>query len=102
MIDQILIQRGKRYGDFEDNADLSQALKDTMRTAEYWELKPPFIREALDNIQAKIARMLNGDHLWIDSVTDIIGYATLMKECIDILNGETNEKEERISEQMGK
>lgn len=79
MIENILEQRGKRYGDFADNAELSQALKETMRCAEHWDLKPAYVREALDNIQQKIARIINGDHLWTDSVIDIVGYATLMQ-----------------------
>lgn len=97
MINKILEERGSRYGDFEDNATMAQGLKETMRLSETWLLKPAVVQEALDNIQQKIARIINGDHLWIDSVTDIIGYATLMKDSMENLNGCSQNDEEDLS-----
>lgn len=78
MIDQILSQRGKRYGDFEDNADLSQSLKVVMRDQDNWYSKNAMTCEALDNIQQKIARIINGDERYADNWVDIIGYAQLV------------------------
>lgn len=78
MIDQILIQRGKRYGFFEDNAYISQGLKETMRQSDNWAVKPSTVCEALDQIQCKIARILSGDDRYLDNWIDIIGYAQLV------------------------
>lgn len=78
MIDEILQQRGQRYGEFRDNAAISQALKEILRSAEYWELKDPIVREALDNIMHKVARVISGDERYPDNFVDIIGYAQLV------------------------
>jgi len=78
MIDEILEERGSRYGNFEDNAYIAQGLKDTMRQAEGWSVKPSTVCEALDQIQSKIARILNGDEGYPDNWVDIIGYAQLV------------------------
>lgn len=79
--EKVLIERGKRYGDFKDHAHLSQLLKKVMRDhnpKKYDEL-PPFIKEGLEMIQHKIARALNGDPLYDDNYIDIAGYAELIK-----------------------
>jgi hypothetical protein len=78
VIDNILQQREKRYGQYIENARLTQELKDVMRSAEYWRIKPDIVRESLDQIQAKIARILNGDDRYPDNFVDIIGYAKLV------------------------
>lgn len=83
MIENILQQRGQRYGEFHDNAALSQALKEVMRTAEYWELKDPIVREALDNIMQKVSRILTGDERYPDNFIDVMGYAKLVLNEID-------------------
>lgn len=76
-IQETLSQRQERYGDFSDNADTSQALKSIMRATRQWDSLPNAGKEALDNIQQKIARILNGDPLYEDSWFDIVGYAQL-------------------------
>lgn len=83
MIENILAQRGKRYGEFNDNAAISQYLKQAMHSAPNWEIKPDNVREALENIQQKIARILNGDDAYPDNWVDIIGYAKLVLKEID-------------------
>jgi hypothetical protein len=39
-------------------------------------------REGLEMIQHKIARLLCGNAQFIDSISDIIGYATLIKDAM--------------------
>ena len=47
MVDEILNQRGSRYGDFADNSEVSQILKNTLHTKSLV-LTEPYIREAVD------------------------------------------------------
>ncbi len=82
-IDNILQERGERYGRFEDNAATSQALKKVMKKSPNWEKLSDAQKEGLEMIQHKIARMLHGDHLYLDSVLDIVGYSTLIKEAME-------------------
>ena len=51
-----------------------------MRGVLGWETLSFDAAEALDMIQHKIARILNGDPNYIDSWTDIIGYARLVEK----------------------
>jgi len=84
-VNNTLEERGKNYGKFQTQAALSQQLTMVMRnTDKWWELKP-FQQEALEMIQHKIARVLNGNANYADSFHDIAGYATLVER---ILGGE--------------
>lgn len=84
-IDAIITERGSRYGKFKDGAEIMQELKDVMREVDGWRNLTPSQREALDIIQHKIGRILNGDPTYDDSWKDIAGYATLI---VNELNGE--------------
>lgn len=84
-IDAIITERGSRYGKFKDGAEIMQELKDVMREADGWRNLTPSQREAIDMIQHKIGRILNGDPTYDDSWKDIAGYATLI---VNELNGE--------------
>lgn len=45
-----------------------------------WPILPPDMKEALEMIQHKVARILNGNPEVKDHWTDIIGYATLVEK----------------------
>lgn len=77
-IDKTLAERGSRYGSFADMAAISQALCEVMRATPGWKRLTPSQREALEMIQHKIARMLNGDPTYEDNAVDVVGYSTLM------------------------
>ena len=83
--DQLITERGSRYGKFKDGAEIMQSLKDTMRDVDGWNNLTASQKEALDMIQHKIGRILNGDPTYDDSWKDISGYATLI---VNELNGE--------------
>ena len=83
-VDATLTERGNRYGKFKDHAELSQQLKEAMYCADGWEYLSADMREALEMIQHKVARILNGDPTYADSWHDIAGYAKLVD---DRLNG---------------
>lgn len=84
-VDALITERGSRYGKFKDGAEIMQELKDVMREVDGWHNLTPSQREALDMIQHKIGRILNGDPTYDDSWKDIAGYATLI---VNELNGE--------------
>lgn len=84
-IDEILNERGSRYGAFIKHADITQALKDVMQAQPKWEHLAPHHKEALDMIAHKIGRILNGDPDYDDSWKDIAGYAELV---VRIINGD--------------
>jgi predicted DNA binding protein len=83
-IDTTITQRGERYGKFKDGSVIMQDLKNIMRETPNWEGLTPSQREALEMIQHKIGRILNGDPMYVDSWTDISGYSKLIA---DELNG---------------
>lgn len=96
-LDTTLEERGSRYGKFLEHADVTQAIKEAMRTGKNWpqgstrygrkgsELSVDQM-EALEMIAHKIGRILNGDPDYVDSWTDIAGYAALVEKR---LNGVT-------------
>lgn len=85
VVEQLITERGSRYGKFKDGAEIMQELKGVMREVDGWRNLTPSQREALDMIQHKIGRILNGDPTYDDSWKDIAGYATLI---VNELNGE--------------
>lgn len=78
-ISETLKERGSRYGEFAKHGEISQGLKDVMRCVDGWNGLPLDMRESLEMIQHKIARILNGDPEYIDSWHDISGYAQLIE-----------------------
>lgn len=84
-INAILAERGVRYGHFKDHAALSQQLKSIMSEHDKakYEGMAPDQREALEMMQHKVARILNGDPDYADSWRDIAGYATLVADRLE-------------------
>lgn len=80
-VQETLNARGARYGNFTDNAAVSQRIKDAMMYDEVMWAKLNYVqREALAMIAQKIARILNGDPNYKDNWHDIQGYARLAEE----------------------
>ena len=82
-IDKTLEERGNNYGEFPVHAAFTQGLKNVMRGHPNWYGMPSDVREALDMIQHKIGRILNGNPNFHDSWHDIIGYARLVEQRIE-------------------
>lgn len=76
-VDELLAERGERYGEFEDHAGISQNIK-TALAVDGWTKLDADQAEALEMIAHKIARILNGDPNYVDSWADIAGYAQLV------------------------
>lgn len=82
-ISETLKARGKNYGDFREQANISQELAYVMRAAPKWDELDCDMAEALEMIQHKIARILNGNPYYHDSWHDISGYAKLVADRLD-------------------
>ncbi len=76
-IDALLAERERTHGSFEDFAEISQSLCDTMHCGN-WERLNPAQREALEMVMHKVARVLNGDPNFPDHWLDISGYSKLI------------------------
>ncbi len=78
-IDATLAERGSRYGVFAEQARIAQNIKLACADSANWGNLPPDMRECIDMIANKIGRILNGDPSYVDSWTDICGYARLIE-----------------------
>lgn len=81
-LDDTLHERGAKYGEFRHQAMIAQTLKNVMREYGLSRMQPMQI-EALEMIQHKIARILNGDPNYADSWIDIAGYAKLVADRLE-------------------
>jgi len=81
-IRQILSERGERYGAFDTDAGLAQSIKQTLRSGVRWEELLPCQKEALEMIATKMGRVVNGDPFYVDSWSDICGYAKLVEDIL--------------------
>ena len=79
-IDDILTQRNSIHGDFTDDATTAQALKYIMRQGKNWDDMTPWMREALDQMQTKVGRILAGDYRHPDHWKDLQGYPRLVEQ----------------------
>jgi hypothetical protein len=77
-MNEVLKQRGRIYGDYEEICITSQQLKNTIFN--FYEFSDDIGRETMDMILHKIARMSNTDLGWkvIDNWEDISNYARLV------------------------
>jgi len=73
----LLNTREKTHGNYRDNANMSQAIKDVLRSGKNWERLSDGQKEALEMISVKLARLLSGDKDFRDHWDDIEGYAKL-------------------------
>ncbi|MCG6601294.1 DUF6378 domain-containing protein [Acinetobacter baumannii] len=80
-IQNTLQQRGERYGEFKDVAQLSNDLMRLLQAApKYNQSLTDSQHFALVMMTNKMARIVNGDPNYIDNWHDIAGYATLVEQ----------------------
>lgn len=79
-VSETLKERGNRYGDFSNHAEIAQSLQDFFRSLEGWKRLDANKRQALTVIADKIARIFNGDPEYKDNWHDIQGYAKLVED----------------------
>lgn len=78
-ISKTLSEHHAVHGIFVNQAEISQALSAVMHRATNYKSLTPYMRESLEMIQHKIARILEGDRNHIDHWHDIAGYAMLVE-----------------------
>lgn len=78
-----LNERSKNYGDFTDNADYAQRIKQAFYESKNWQTLPTYMQEALDLIASKLGRLLSGNPHHVDGWHDIQGYAKLVEDRIN-------------------
>jgi hypothetical protein len=93
-INNILDERGNRYGDFSSNATTTQLIKQAINLGDTANKLAFYQRESLEMIAHKISRIVNGDANYMDSWVDIVGYAQLV---IDKLQRDKNEIQELVN-----
>lgn len=77
-INNVLKERGKRYGAFDEHARITQNIKRAMRDSPNWDVLSDDKRECLEMLAHKIGRVLNGDPEYKDNFVDIAGYSELV------------------------
>lgn len=79
-IDDVLTERHSRYGNFIDGAEIIRALKREIYIRGVYRRLSADQAEAIDMIFHKIGRIATGDPNYVDSWTDIAGYAKLVAD----------------------
>lgn len=79
-IQDVLKERGSRYGKFTTHAQITQEIKQIILKGPSVPLMQADQVECLEMIAHKIGRILNGDPNYEDSWRDIAGYATLVAD----------------------
>jgi hypothetical protein len=79
-IEDTLLERGSRYGEFHEHARITQNIKRSMQDSPNWNLLSDDKKECLEMLAHKMGRILNGDPEYQDSWHDIIGYAKLVED----------------------
>ena len=90
-IDELIQDRQKKHGKFDEYAAVAQLLKNAV--AGHREQMPTYVNEGLDMIFSKVARIATGDPLFKDHWHDIQGYAKAVENVLP---------DETISEQLAK
>ena len=86
-----LNERQSSYGCFEDVALVTENIIDALKQVNYNRM-PKTHKMAMYMIASKMARIVNGDHNFIESWHDIAGYATLMENELRVTDGATNSR----------
>ena len=81
-IRNILDERGNRYGDYTRQAGIAQDLKEVARRGSSWGSMPTYQRESIEMLMTKVSRMVEGEFTNLDTLDDIIGYTTLIRDRI--------------------
>jgi hypothetical protein len=79
-------QRGSTHGSYEENAEVTMAIRNIMRTAGNWNNLSMAQRLSLDEIALKLARIVSkgADPHFKEHYHDIQGYAKLGEDACDV------------------
>ena len=101
-IHDTLEERGTKYGDWKNHAQISQDIQNAIikgwfNRGDSQDLNevPAYMLESLVMIANKIGRIINGDPYYDDSWRDIAGYATLVVNELENQNATKELQENR-------
>jgi len=80
---KLLQDRARTHGDYAMTAKTSQILKEIIRNSPSYDDMDAAMRESMEMIAVKMARIMCGDPFERDHYTDIAGYATLIVQELD-------------------
>ena len=98
-LENILSEREATHGDYTQVAWISQTMKDALRTNEKWAFLSPYMRQSLDLICDKMARIVARYEEEPDHWLDIQGYAQLALR--EIQKGEVGYDEQSATSYCG-
>lgn len=78
MIENIIRERTATCGEYSYITETAQQIKGALYNSVKWRELPYYMKEGLDMIAHKLARITNGDPYYRDHWEDIIGYSTLI------------------------
>ena len=82
IIHKLIVNNGT-HGRYSDTARLAQDFRAICRSADKWSDAQDVVRESLDMIATKMARILSGNDMERDHWVDIAGYAMLIVNLLD-------------------
>lgn len=82
-VNEILNDRGKRYGNYLDQATITEEIRRAIREGLSSQPLKADQCDALHMIAVKLSRIVNGDPDYADNWRDIAGYATLVADRLD-------------------
>lgn len=85
-LNNILEERGDRYGSFADVANTTIRIQRAIQWAKNGKSMYDYQEVALQMIASKLARIANGDPDYIDNWVDIAGYAQLVANELEVEN----------------
>lgn len=87
-----LHNRGATYGSFSEHARITQAFKIMLEEelTDKEKVLPDYQQEALHMVFHKLGRVVNGDHMYIDSWRDMVGYLQLVVDIMETTEGATD------------
>ena len=88
----ILAERQKTHGSFTTHAAIAQAIKAVYHAAPGWAKLDDDMKESLEMIAHKQARLLNGNPDYADNWVDICGYSQLVVNRLEADLGTTKHR----------
>lgn len=85
---ELLEERAKTHGSFHNHATVTQGMKGYMRLGDSYSKLDNVEKEAAEMIMHKLGRIAAGDPHFIDHWQDIVGYASLVVNKLELKLGE--------------
>jgi hypothetical protein len=85
----VLAERAATHGDYKEQAAFAQQFKRMMRAGRTWEQLDFYQAQSMEAFCDKVSRILCGNYNEIDHWRDVAGYATLVVQELEALQGLT-------------